>query len=242
MKTLLLFSLALLLSSNVSADINKPSESVRDSGLERPAGSAGAGSCSIIYYNFCSQWIHIIGGFADEEEAGVIFDLVNDCGKLQGEHCVNTRSFWYWRFTVPTRAFNVSYKLFEVDANGCKVGPPLGTLANQDPAERWNLLPGLGSTTGDRVVLIGSPDNGTLPRFATDNNEANAVGGPNCAGIGPGIGSSVFYGGPLTTLYCPPLEFTDDLGPTNLIVDAKFVCASSATENSSWGDVKSLFR
>ncbi len=242
MKKLLLVSfLSLALAMGVIADVNKTKTALQTGAEDIKAAGAGAGTCSIIYYNLCSGWIWIYSGFAAGDEVGVIFDLVADCGKLPGETCCMTHGFWYWRFTSPTYGFTVSYGLFEVDANGCKTAQT-GGLAFSDPAERWNLLPGLGCVTGDQAVICATFDAGTLPYMGTDNNQSNAAGGPNCLGIGAGTGNSVFYGNPGATQYCPPQYFGDAIGPVDIMMDAGWICGTNATEDASWGDVKSLFR
>ncbi len=240
-KLLLITLLSLTLALSLFADVNLPRSAVQTGVEDIKVGGAGAGNCSIIYYNLCSGWIWLYSGFAAGDEVGVIFDLVGDCGKLPGAIICNTQGFWYWRFTSPKRGFTVSYNLFEADSIGCKVGASLGSLANSDPVERWNLLPGLGCVSGNMAVISATFDAGTLPYLGTDDNESNAAGGPNCLGIGAGTGNSVYYGRPSRTQYCPPLYFSDGIGPVDFMMDASWY-SITATEDASWGDVKSLFK
>lgn len=70
----------------------------------------------------------------------------------------------------------------------------------------------------------------------------NAVGGPACAGVGIGTGTSYNYrfGG---VDFCPPMALEDALGPVNIGVIAIWNCSSTtATETSSWSDLKVLFQ
>jgi len=194
--------------------------------------------CSIAYYNLCSGWIWLwaMGGY--EDEAGVVFDLVADCGKAPGDLCTNIGFWWYWRYTAPGYCFTITYSLFEVDSEYCKVGSAIGILPNQDPVERWNYYPGLGSTVSDLVSITGSLDCGTLPMTVTDATARNDAAGCNPP---PLIHHSVYYGG-YETKYCPPHYFADDVGYVNILMDASFSCGTTSTERTSWTSIKSLFR
>ncbi|NNE08572.1 MAG: hypothetical protein HKN20_08420 [Gemmatimonadetes bacterium] len=240
MKKLLLVSLlSLAIAAVAMADVpNRPYQA--DQETAQLAAGGGSNACTIVYYNFCSGWIWLYSGFAQGDEAAVVYDLAADCS---GGPCCHTGGFWYWRYTTPGYGFTVSYDLYDVDCNTyCRVGASLGSLAGQDPVERWNFVPGLGCATSDCVAVVATFDKGTLPYIATDNNESNAVGGPACAGVGVGLGSSVFYGNPGATAYCPPQAFADALGPVDIAAVAFFDCQKTATEDASWSDVKGLFR
>ncbi|MFH1680454.1 MAG: hypothetical protein ABIH26_07400, partial [Candidatus Eisenbacteria bacterium] len=168
------------------------------------------------------------------------FDLPDDCGMRE---CDVTAFWWYWRYTMPGYSYTVSYSLYDLDPQFCKVGPPLATVQGPDPMERWNHLPsfpgGLGMS--DRVAIIASWDKGTLPYFCTDNNVKNYAAPNLCGGYALGPIRSFFWGG-LATQYCPPLYLGDALGPVDCLMDASFWCWETRTEPTSWGRVKTLFR
>ena len=42
-------------------------------------------------------------------------------------------------------------------------------------------------------------------------------------------------------MYCPPLTLDDELGPVEILMEASFD-AATATENASWGAIKTLFK
>jgi hypothetical protein len=177
------------------------------------------------------------------DEVGVIFDLPLDCGKQPGETCVNTGFWWYWRYTAPARAF-INYNMYNVDAQGCKQGAPLGTLTYVSPTERWNHYPGLGGPiSSDHVAIIASWDYLLwLPYLATDNNVHNLADPANCPGYVPHNAiHSVAWKWHETT-YCPPSPFSDAAGPVEIIMEASFSCGPVATEPESWTGVKQLFR
>ena len=106
----------LLVASLAHADLDFPRQSAHD--VIVPHGTGGAtGFCSIIYYNTCSNWFWLWGGWGVRHEVGVVFDLPSDCGQQPGEECVNTHFWWYWRYTHPGHGFTVTYRLYEVDAS-----------------------------------------------------------------------------------------------------------------------------
>jgi hypothetical protein len=133
--------------------------------------------------------------------------------------------------------------LFELDAQGCKVGSPLGTLAEQGPTERWNHYAGLGGPiTADRVAIIASFDKGGLPYMATDNNVHDLVDPANCPGYVPHTLIHSVSWEYENNAYCPPVAYTDASGPVEIIMEASFSCEPVATEDESWSGVKRLFR
>ncbi len=209
------------------------------------SGGAATAACTIVYYNACSGWAWLFGGFNRGDQIGVVYDLAEDCGMQNGDTWTMDGGFWYWRYTTPSRNFfGVYYDLYNVDGQGCLTGASIGTSAPYDPVERWNFIPSLGSVSSPDVAVTATWTLGTLPYAATDDNIANAAGGPACAGVGVGTGSSVRYGNTdQGTVYCPPVPFSDALGPTNLLVVTFWSQeVPTATEASSWSDIKSLFR
>ena len=244
MKKLLLVSfLALAVAAGAFADVqNHPRTALQEAVVPHSTGGA-TGFCSIVYYDLCSGWLWTYSGWALGDEPGVAFDLPNDCGKLPGEECTNTGFWWYWRYTIPTYGFTVSYDLYELDVNFCKAGPSLGNISGYDPVERWNFHYGLGAVTSDWAALIASYDSGSLPRFCTDNNNANFAAPLACPGYAIGPIQTYYWGGP-TTQYCPPQYFADGYGAVDCLMDAGWDCQPSgtSTEDASWSGVKSLFR
>ena len=188
-----LLSLALTLSSSAMADVPAEKRAERD-GIASPGGSEGAaGICTIIYYNYCSGWIWLwspfrAGGERDYYwQIGVVFDLPEDCGKEPDEECTNLQFWWYWRYTIPGYYFTLDYHLWELDDQWCKTGAAIGSILGDDPIERWNSYPGMGSTNADYVAITASSFY-CCPYWVTDApaRNANAPGACNgCPGPGP---------------------------------------------------------
>jgi hypothetical protein len=242
MKKLLLVALLALAVGTAFADVPNAPRTAIDEAIAPHATGGATGTCSIAYYNLC-RWLWVYSGFTPGDQVGVLFDLPLDCGKLPGEVCENTTFWWYWRYTTPNYGYSLTYNLYNLDANNCPVGAPLGTLAGMDPTERWNHYAGLGGGITSNITTIQAMfDKGGLPRMATDNNQSDLGDPTNCPGYVPHtvIHSVTWKYGP--TVYCPPAYFADALGPVEIIMDAEFNCAATATQNESWTGVKSLFR
>ncbi|MFH1277191.1 MAG: FlgD immunoglobulin-like domain containing protein [Candidatus Eisenbacteria bacterium] len=176
---------------------------------------AATGTCSIVYYNLCSDQVLTWSGWAQDDEVGVIFDLpdTNTC---------NTGFWWYWRSVQPSYGFTMSYDLYEVDSAGCKVGTSLGSLSGIDPVEGWNFLSGLGcSGPSSRVAIIAKWDGGTLPSLVSEDNVAidTSSACPDTL-IGRPV-RSVYFGNS-GTQYCPPQAISDALASVNILMDATF--------------------
>ena len=239
MKKLLLVSfLVLAFAGGAVADISKTA--IQEAVLPHSEGGA-TGYCSISYYNLCSGWLWIFSGWAYGDMAGVVFDLPGDCGKLPGESCTNTHFWWYWRYTLPTRGYAVSYDLYEVDTEMC-LTTSVGSIAYHAPIERWNYYDGLGTVTGDKAAIVATWIGGTLPYLPTEHNTENAAAPIACPGFVPDIGRSYRWGNEYTSVYCPPYHIAHD-NYVDIIMDAGFDCETpTSTEETSWGGIKDLFR
>ena len=238
MKKLLLVSfLALAFAAGAVADIDK--FAMQEAVVPHSDGGA-TGACSIIYYNLCSGWLWLFSGFVPGDMAGVVFDLPTDCNKVVGEDCANTGFWWYWRYTLPDYGYSLSYDLYEVDANMC-LTTSVGSLAAQDPVERWNYYAGLGSTIGDFAAIVATWDGGTLPYLGTEHNTNNAGSPVACPGFVLTVGHGYIWGN-VGSVYCPPYHIAHD-GYVDVLMDAGFECPTpSSTEDASWGGIKNLFR
>lgn len=247
-KTPLLSALVLSAFLSASADIvQKTPIAERAGAADQPPASQtlSGGNCTVIYYNFCSGWIWLWSGFQAGDVIGVSFDLPGDCCWYGGA-CFHGGHFWYWRYTQPAYGFTITYNLYDTDAGGCLTGESHGS-ATLDPVERWNFTGEIGAVHSEITAITATWDRGTLPYAVTDNNASNLNAGPVCnldAGT-PGTGSSLQYVAAGTTVYCPPAAFADGVGYTDLLVAGYFwyLCSCDiATEDASWGEIKSLFQ
>ncbi|RPJ43891.1 MAG: hypothetical protein EHM19_07805 [Candidatus Latescibacterota bacterium] len=240
---LLLAALTLLLAAAAFADVpNRPRAALNEAIAPHATGGS-RNYCSIIYYNLCSGWLWTYSGFAAGDEVGVSFDMPADCGMYPGEIVTNYSFWWYWRYTAPGWGYTITYRMYDLDAQLCKVGSPIYVIAGQDPTERWNYYPGFGMCWEPQVAITATYDKGGLPRFATDNNDASYSAPNGCPGFVIGPIHSHYWGG-LATQYCPPQYFADNYGAVDCLMDALFdtYLWDSTKQPSSWTAVKSLFR
>jgi len=228
--------LGIVLGLPAFADLPPRPEAIRADIPARTRASA-PGQCTLAYYNACSGWLWVWG--TTISRVGVIFDLAEDCGLSPGQLCENTSFSWWWYcFEPPGYGHTVSYEMYEVDSMNCTVGEPLGALLNQELMEGWVTYPGLGMTSGDRVVIIGWGNGSMMPY--TDNTQFNQDVG--CGPI-PDKTRSWWFGYFSGSNVCPPEDhFHDNAGPCNLMMDATFSCETTQTELTSWGKIKQLFR
>ena len=159
-------------------------------------------------------------------------------------------NYWYWYTAGGSYGMfpNVSYALFTIDEDDCLVTGSAATAVV--PMNGWNVIPGLGSTSEDRIVLVATAL-GIIVKPITDNNEKNAIGGPACDGVAVGNGTSYrFRDSPGGPGLCPPEVLADPLGPVNLLVRSVWNCPTAtgvagpdgSSESSSWSELKRLFQ
>lgn len=206
------------------------------------AGPAGAptpcllptsltGDCANLrYYNLCSSylWIYASG----PASVGVRFDgpCVTDGNSLE-------RAITYWRNVAPGYA---TVDIFvEADSNndGC---PDYGLASDleMDPGLRWNCtsLSAQCIPAGVSAVIIRAQTRGSFPTLATDGQRSETCD-PN------GTDHSYYYGA--NGQECVPWRQFSPTGRGDnflfwLCIDSG--CPTAATEKSSWGQIKGLYR
>ncbi len=215
-----------------------------------------AGACTIIYYNLCSGWMRTYPEVSGGQRLGVVYDLAAECTGESGHECTNVANYWFWKASVNGYGSpNIRIALWNVDENDCLTGTPEPGDQTIHAMQGWNVISGAGSTTADRIALVATAlSGGTVNRVypVTDFNEKNVAGGPACAGVGVGNGTSYEFrpGGFGNPANCPPIPYTDGLGPVNLLVRSVWNCPTAtgvagpqgATESSSWSELKRLFQ
>ncbi|NNE08738.1 MAG: hypothetical protein HKN20_09270 [Gemmatimonadetes bacterium] len=252
-----LLSLALIAASAGLAIAGLFTDPVAERYYELGAQPGGApGACTIIYYDLCSGWMRTYPEMSPGQRVGVVYDLAAECAGGSGHECTNTANYWYWTSSVNGYGSpNVRITLWNVDENDCLTGSSELENYTHRTIQGWNAIPGLGSTTADRIALVATALSGgwvNILRPVTDFNEKNAAGGPACAGVGVGNGTSYEFrpGGLGNPAHCPPVPYTDALGPVNLLVRSVWNCPTAtgvagpegAAESSSWSELKRLFR
>ena len=187
---------------------------------------------------YCSGHLWTYDGWSETDIIGVVFDLPESCGIPAGQNMRCEMLWWYWRCTVPNRSYTIQYGIVEIDSSQRLSGNTVWESEWTDPIERWNTL-SVGVEVPDRFEITATWNRCCYPRPVTDSNVANQQA--NCMPVHDVTHSFFFGNAYYNTVYCPPLPFTDPLGPVELLADAGFDAVVS-TENTSWGAIKALFK
>lgn len=184
------------------------------------------------WYNVCSGYIWIFDISSQDEAVGVLFGgpeqpEVNDSNIVK-------RAITYWRNVVPNYSQTVDVLLDIASGDGCPDALWLQDL-NLDPGLRWNCSEFAAEIPvgAEFLIVRGRHNGGAAPNFAFD--------GPFSSECAPSGAPRTFYYG-INGSGCLPW-----VGPSGrsdnllywLILDRG---APNATQPSSWGAIKGLFR
>ncbi len=224
----------------IDSFVMKESQGDNPAGAPPPCGPISAqlnGNCANYrWYNVCSGYIWIFSAIPGGDGFGTIFR------NTDGQTCVypgNTvkRVVTYFRNVVPNYSQTVDVFLQCDDGDGCKdAGSDIASDLNLDPGLRWNCSNfGVTIPAGCKNLIVKSThDGGSSPTWATDG-PFTAVCDPN------GNDHSYYYpsgGGCLPWRLLSPTGRGDNF-LTHLIIDGT---PNTATEPTTWGNIKGLYR
>ncbi len=199
-------------------------------------GSCSGTNVNYKWYNACANYIWIFNGWVAGEGVGVRFGGPGSNQPCVAQGNLVKRGIYYFRNIVANYGLTVDCYL-DADCNndGCPEGT-LGYQLNVDPGLRWNCINYGRCIPCNGVILRQVHDGGVAPTFATD--------GPFKAGCDPfhPPTHSYYYGVNGST--CVPWVGVPATDPddffTWIVVNTDF--CGHATQKSSWGAVKGLFR
>jgi len=230
---------AIAFSSPVSALEKTSARLTEDFDGWRSAGTST--NCLVAYYNTCTDWIWIWGGWAPGDRIGVCFDAC--CGTGLG--AAVDSSYVYWYTGAPSGyGYTGSIGVYAVDGSCCPTGP---ALASQPllPLSGWNgagFSPNVSVPGQFAVMFTFGPGMGTPATAVTDHPNAGPTGPPACGSCYLSTRTNhSFYWGDTTTPLCPGSPFFDDLCNAEFLWDASMHCFTSV-EETSWGTIKNLYR
>lgn len=216
----------------------------RDVGASCPLEESLDAACdNYRWYNLCSGYIWVYSGWEAGEGVGVLFGGAEQ--PCVQNNCETTRMITYFRDVQPGYGQTVDLFLHDdCDLDGCPDDAEIVfEELDVDPGLRWNCSEigpycSVGFTTAgcfQFLIVRQVHDGGAGPSFATD--------GPGLAGCLPDGESvrSYYYG--VNGAACVPW-----VGPTgrhdNFLVWLVMGDRGSplATESTSWGGIKALFR
>jgi hypothetical protein len=210
---------------------------------DRDPGDWAAGTtCSVSYYNTCTGWIWVWGGWEPLTRLGMVVEPC--CGSSEVSTLVATNLYAWNGNAPPGRGYTGIVEVSTADPNGCP-GTPLASHA---------LLP----DSGDNVLLWGIPVSGPLVvqfesqsglfpspvEWATDHPAAGPTGPAACGLCYPSTRTiHSFHYGNATTVLCPGSPLNDGVCDAEwLLWAASFTCASVSTEATSWSAIKDMYR
>ena len=199
--------------------------------------SAGSQTCNVQYYNTCTGWLWVWGGWSAGDAMGTAF---TGCGS----NCTLDSGNVYFRTPAPAGyGFTGTAHVYAADANECPTGAPLASQALL-PATGFNLLNwnSLSVPNTFCVVWEWGPGGSGTTRAGTDHPAAGPTGPASCGACFPTTRTNhTYYWGTLASPLCPGSALFDGVCDAQFMWDANMLCSVSV-EDQSWGAVKNLYR
>jgi hypothetical protein len=205
----------------------------------RPDGWNAGSSCSVRYYNTCTGWVWIWSGWGPGDTIGACFE--NCCAPDGG--VLATSWAYVWTAAPSGYGFTGTIAVSTADANCC----PDTQLGSQTflPISGWNSYAwGLNTGAGSFVVSVThGATSGNPLAYASDHPLAGPTGPAACGSCFPTtrVEHSFYYG--VGGSLCPGSSLNDgsDCG-AEWLWDAELTCIPISVEESSFGQIKNLYR
>ncbi|GJM44452.1 MAG: hypothetical protein DHS20C21_12940 [Gemmatimonadota bacterium] len=197
-------------------------------------------TCTTSYFNTCTGWLWTWSGWAAGDVLGMVYD---PC--CVDSPVLTSTSTYVWTGASTGYGFTGTIEVSTADGAGC----PTAQLAQQaflpvsgPNVHVWNL-----AVTGPVVLSMTLASSMALPQPVVIASDHPAVGPTGPAAWGfcyptTRVIHSYYYGNTGTTLLCPGSSLFDGVGTAEwLDWFATFEC-TSAVEESSWAQIKGLYR
>lgn len=219
--------------------------------------------CYLEYYNFCGGWVWVWSGFTPGAKVGVCFDL-NDCECLEACELCDDLGVVYWALKRVTPYGNADFEVFCAYENCCPCGTALAGVYGLPLTATWTGIDWTGVTLTDCVapcdpckfiymLTINTPDHTNVYSDGDNLNWDYGCGTTWCCTPHSFVYVDVYdY---CTEFGAPAVLFTTDARSTcppyqgyigffmNWLCDATIACTGpSAAEESSWSEIKALYR
>jgi hypothetical protein len=204
--------------------------------------NAGA-SCTVSYYNICTGWVWVWSGFGDGGRMGTVFNTC--CPAPQQSQLLQT-SIFVASSSPPGYGFTGTIAVHNSDANDCPVGAPIASQpllpTSVFQISAWGGVP----VPNEFIVVVTMEENQGIPNpgaLGTDHPAAGPTGPQACGTCYPAnrVNHSFAYGS-VASPVCPGSTFNDGICDAQLFWDATLVCGTVSVEDSSWGQIKGLYR
>ena len=197
----------------------------------------GASTCSLVYYNTCTGWIWIWTGWAPSERLGVQYDACADCANPE----LATTFAYVYSGAPAGYGFTGTLGVYAADASDCPTGSALASTAWL-PVAGWNTHAWNVPVPASFAVMMTMGAGLSNPTAFTTDHPAAGPTGPQACGFCYPLGRpNHSYGWGTTGPPCPGIPLNDGVCDAQLLWDAQLNCPI-ATESSTWGTIKSLYR
>jgi hypothetical protein len=210
---------------------------VRDDGLQSSWNSGG--SCSIQYWNTCTGWTWLWGGWSPFDRIGVAYEA---CGTSLSSLDIFIRPT---APVCPGYGYTASLEAYAADANGCPTGVALGSVAflPAGPPLLNVAFPSPVAVPSSFVALVrmGSAGGGTA-RYGADFDAVGPTGPQGCGLCFPTtrVTRSFDYGSTVAPL-CPGERIMGPVCDVEWRVTA-YMYTQTSVEDTSWSRIKGMYR
>ncbi len=206
----------------------------------------GGASCAVQYYNICTGWLWVWSGFDAGDRVG---QLTTTCCSPSETGSVIQASM-FWATGAPAGYdFTGTVDLWNADANGCPTGGPLGSLPLL-PVSNTFMVADFSSSPvtvpTDFLITYTFGPLATLPTpaaFGTEHPAAGPTGPQACGTCYPNDRTNrSFYYATAASPLCPGTTFNDGVCDAQLLWSVTLACLTTSVDESSWGQIKNLYR
>jgi hypothetical protein len=233
---LIAFALMLVFAS---ASFALEKTAMRVSDVERENWGA-ATTCTVAYYNFCTGWIWVWGGWSPNDVIGVCYDCC--CTNVNGRTGVSTTWELVYTAAPPGYGFTGLIELWCVDANCGLCLPWAGQPFYFTSGWNGHVWGGIEICCPFAVTVTFGPGLAMPSRVASDHPAVGPTGPQACGWCYPNPRTChSYYYGTATSPLIPGTSLTDGICCVEWIWDVALVC-DVGVEESSWAAIKSLYR
>jgi hypothetical protein len=199
-----------------------------------PHDWAAVTTITVSYYNYCTGWVWIWGGWSPGEQIGTCFDL-------PGDACCLKETYNYFRTDSPS-AYGFTGTITIETACDCSGYDILSQPWL--PLQGWNSFTWNIPVTDPFLVKFtwAAPTGFTAVSRAYSDHPAVGPTGPQACGTcypTTRVTHSFYYG--INGTLCPGTRLSDGVCDIEWVIDAALTCTISV-EESSWGAIKGLYK
>ena len=211
---------------------------VRMNDSVRPGDWNAGTSCTVQYYNTCTGWLWVWSGWSPGDVLGTCFQ---SC--CSGGGTLSASALYVWTAAPSGYGYTGTISAADADVNCC----PTNVLGSQVffPASGWNTY-AWGANVGSNGVVVSvalGPGLGSPIVFPTDHPAAGPTGPQACGTCYPSPRTvNSFYYGTVGSPLCPGSSLNDGVCGAELWHVALVTCQPISVEESSFGQIKNLYR